>query len=131
MTVKRPLVAVITGAVAFTIAHVIQAAMWHSFDGAYSPWFLNSGRAVLFTSACFVGASAAIGLPGRASRAIRDGVLVALGGVLASVLILFWWVGPGTLFPVAIAIGALVLIASSVVGSGLRHLVDRRGARPR
>src|SRR5437763_10617386 len=40
----------VIGAAAFLAAHALDARHWSDwFNGEYEPWFLNSGRAVLFT----------------------------------------------------------------------------------
>lgn len=125
MTRTRPAVPLFAGAAAFAAAHLIQSALWSSLDGAHQPWFLNSGKAALLTGACFFAVRAALGVSMGSPRPVGDAVLVAFGGVLASIIVLFWLVGAGTLFPVALAIGALVLVASSVAGSGFGRLARR------
>src|SRR5579872_7463996 len=48
---KHTASAAILGAAAFLIADAIEARYWSWFSGAarFSPWFLNAGRAVLFS----------------------------------------------------------------------------------
>ena len=49
----------VVGAIAFWAAHGVEAAHWHDwFHGEYEPWFLNSGRGILFTMGCVWLASA-------------------------------------------------------------------------
>lgn len=125
MTRTRSAFALFAGAAAFGAAHAIQSVLWSSLDGAHQPWFLNSGKAALLTGACFFAVSAALGASNGSARAGVDGLLVAVGGVIASIVVLFWLVGAGTLFPIAVAIGALVLVASSVAGSRFGRLARR------
>ncbi len=123
------LIAIGLGAATFIAAHLIEAATWSWFSGAHAPWFLNSGRAVAFTAACFFTAGALTGAAGTRGGAIRLGVLIGLGGVIAAAFVLFWRVGAGTLFPIAIAVGALVLIASSAAGVSTARALRRAAAR--
>src|SRR5262245_21049308 len=107
----------LVGAMTFLAAHVVESAAWTTwFRGQYAPWFLNSGRAVGFTAGSFaiVGLIVGINTPAR-----RDAVIAAgnfLAGAVAAMVIVLFAVGPGTLFPIAIVIGAAVLAVSSAVG---------------
>ena len=112
------------GAGTFVVAHLIEAAWWTTwFRGVYAPWFLNSGRAVAFTAGCQLLASAIVSTRDPRETLVR-GAYVAAGAAAAMVVVLAV-VGPGTLFPIALTIGAIVLAAATVVGalagSGLRR----------
>jgi hypothetical protein len=116
------------GAVTFVFAHVIEAAMWGFFGGAHQPWFLNSGRAVAFTAACFFAAGLFVGAGGGRTAPIRHGVLLAIGGLLAAAAVLLASVGAGNLFPIALTVGAAVLAASSIAGTIAARIAKRRPA---
>jgi hypothetical protein len=120
-----PVIAIAIGAATFVVAHVIEAAAWNWFGGAHAPWFLNSGRAVAFTAACFFAAGALAGAVLDRGTPVRLGVWIGAGGLVAAVVVLFWRVGPGNLFPIAIAVGALVLFVSSVAGVSATRAVKR------
>jgi hypothetical protein len=115
------------GAVAFLASHALESANWSAFDpgAAYSPWFLNSGRAVVFTAACLLAAAAIEGIVAASTwrDAIVRGGNIAAGAFVAMCIVLLAR-GPGTLFPIALALGGLVAAASSIagalIGSGVR-----------
>jgi hypothetical protein len=112
------------GAATFVVAHIIEASLWGFFGGAHQAWFLNSGRAVAFTAACFFTAGLLVGAAGGRTAPMRHGVFLGLGGLLAAMVVLFTRVGAGNLFPIALTIGAVLLMASSVAG-----LIASRAAR--
>jgi hypothetical protein len=118
------------GAATFLAAHVVEVAGWREwFYGVYAPWFLNSGRAVALTagSLMVVAAIAALTISDR-----RDWLVVGMnltaGATVAMVIVLFA-VGPGTLFPIAIVIGTVVVAVSSaagaLAGAAVRHVSPR------
>ena len=103
------------GAGLFVVAHFVEAAWWTTwFRGVYAPWFLNSGRAVAFTAGCQFVASAIVSARDPRETLVR-GAYVAAGAAVAMVVVLAV-IGPGNLFPIALAIGAIVLAAASVAG---------------
>jgi hypothetical protein len=118
------------GAVAFFAAHLIESAAWTTwFDGEYTPWFLNSGRAVAFTAGLLLIIGLAAGIT---TLAWRDSMITAanvLAGAVAAMIVVLFAVGPGTLFPIAIVIGVAVLGVSSAAGvfagSALRSGLSR------
>jgi hypothetical protein len=120
--------AIVVGAATFLIAHFIESRTWQSFGGNHAPWFLNSGRAVAFTAACFFVVAVAVGIVADRTRFLQNGVFLAVGGALASAFVL-WRLGPGTLFPIAIGVSALILVISSVAGTGLSFLLTARRKR--
>src|SRR4051812_46150584 len=74
----RRTVAAAIGAVVFWAAHALETARWREwFAGTYDPWFLNSGRAMIFTLGCVCIASALVtwfdSVPGR-TRGVPIGV---------------------------------------------------------
>jgi len=118
------------GAMAFLAAHIVESAAWTTwFHGEYAPWFLNSGRAVAFTagSLLIIGLVAGINTPAWRDSMITAGNLLA--GAVAAMIVVLFAVGPGTLFPIAIVIGAAVLGVSSAAGvfagSALRSGLSR------
>jgi hypothetical protein len=84
---------------------------------------------VAFTAACFFAAGALAGAVLDRGTPVRLGVWIGAGGLVAAAIVLFWRVGPGTLFPIAIAVGALVLVVSSVAGVSAARALKRVPAR--
>jgi hypothetical protein len=118
------------GAATFLATHAVEAAGWREwFYGLYAPWFLNSSRAVALTAASLmvVGAIVAVGIRDRRMWLVA-GLNLAAGASAAMIIVLFA-VGPGTLFPIAIAIGAIVLGISSVAGAVAGAAVRYAGSR--
>jgi len=114
------LTAFLSGAATFVAAHVVEAIAWRQVFapvGDYPPWFLNAGRAVAFTAACLFCASIAYTW---VARAIHQSWIVASGNLTAGAAVAMTAVlvlsGPGTIFPLALAIGAL--IAAAACGCG-------------
>ncbi|HZR24922.1 MAG TPA: hypothetical protein VFA59_15120 [Vicinamibacterales bacterium] len=110
------------GASTFALAHTIE---WHFrdtwFHGAYTPWFLDSGPAIAFTmvSLFIVGVTA-----GSANRreAVTRSSNAWVGASLAMAVTLFV-IGPGTIFPIVIVGGALVLALAIAAGALLGSLL--------
>jgi len=120
----------IAGAVAFAAAHAIEARHWSDwFQGQYAPWFLNSGRALLFTLAVVTLMSVAIAALNRAPRPVR-GIAIGGGAFVAMAVLLFVGPGPGTIFPIVLAVGGVALLGSSVSGAWFGAVIRRKvGAR--
>jgi len=106
------------GAATFLAAHGVEATAWSRwFYGVYAPWFLNSGRAVAFTTASLMAVAAIVAIVSNSRLPwLVAGLNLAAGAVGAMIVVLFA-VGPGTLFPIAIAIGAAVVGVSSLAGA--------------
>ncbi|HZT76680.1 MAG TPA: hypothetical protein VFA27_08475 [Vicinamibacterales bacterium] len=130
MTAERPPRALwadgIVGVAAFLAAHGIERLLWRAqFDpaGGTTPWFLNSGRAVAFMAVWMLAVGAVLG--SRPTRAdwTRNALAATIGAIAAMVGVLAV-VGPGTIFPLVIAIGSAVLAASLFAGWLLRRLID-------
>jgi hypothetical protein len=101
------------GLLTFAGAHAIETALWAAaFGGAHDPWFLNSGRAIVFTMACLFGTSVVAGLLGV------PGLPITAGAVTAMVAVLFWN-GGSTIFPIVLAAGALLIAFSCLLGAWL------------
>jgi hypothetical protein len=119
---------VLAGGAAFLAAHLVQTLGWRTwFHGTFEPWFLNSGRAVAFTAALLAVATAVVSTSDRRESIIR-GANVAAGAVAAMIVVLSV-IGPGNLFPIVVAIGAAILVASGgagvLAGWGLRRARTR------
>ena len=106
------------GAATFVAAHAVEVAGWRDwFHGVYAPWFLNSGRAVAVTAGSLMVVAAIVALTVSDRREwFVAGLSLAAGAAIAMAAVLFA-VGPGTLFPIAIAIGAAVIAVSSAAGA--------------
>jgi len=109
------------GAVVFVTAHLVLMARWREWflpGGDFPPWFLNSGRAMAWTGVLLFIAGALVGFASRggsrdaivAGGNVAGGATVAMGVVLALT-------GPGTLFPIALTIGAAVIVFNCVAGA--------------
>ena len=99
------------GAAAFAAAHGIEVLMWSAwFGGVYAPWFLNSGRAVAFTLGVLFAAGLVGGLRRLPGPMIAAGAAAAMAGVLV-------WNGAGTIFPIVLAGGGALILASTMLGA--------------
>jgi hypothetical protein len=109
------------GAAVFGAAHLVLTARWREWfqpGGDFPPWFLNSGRAVALTAALLFMAGVVVGLTvrGPARESIVAGGNLAGGAILAMCAVLAL-TGPGTLFPIALTIGAGIIVFNCVVGA--------------
>ena len=109
------------GAVVFGAAHLVLTARWREWfqpGGDFPPWFLNSGRAVALTAALLFMAGVVVGLAtrGPARESIVAGGNLAGGAIVAMCAVLAL-TGPGTLFPIALTIGAGVIVFNCVAGA--------------
>ncbi len=112
------------GLAALLAAHAIEVATWSAwFGGLHEPWFLNSGRATAFTLACVFGVSVIGGW-------LRvPGVMIAAGALAASTLILFFKEGgAGTLFPIVLVAGGLLVAGASLLGAWIGSEIGTRPA---
>ena len=109
------------GLLIFVAAHEVEVLKWAAwFGGAHEPWFLNSGRAVAFTMAClFVGS--------LTSGWLRlSGLMIAAGAATAMTAVLFLKEGgPGTIFPIVIAVGTVCLLAIGLLGAWIGGEIRR------
>ena len=85
-------------------------------------WFLNSGTGVGAVALAFAIAGALVGLARH--RSVADAALVAAGAAVAMTLVLFS-IGPGTIFPIVLVFGTLILGAATAMGVGLGMAVRR------
>jgi len=114
---------VVGGAATFVAAHLVEAARWSAwFGGVYAPWFLNSARAVGFTMLCLFVVGLLAGSANRHDAVTRG--INALAGASIAMAVTLMVIGPGTIFPIVIVAGTLILAvaiaAGAVVGSLLR-----------
>jgi hypothetical protein len=113
----------VAGLLTFAAAHeveVLKLTAW--FGGAHEPWFLNSGRAVAFTMACLCVSSLIAG------RLRLSGVMFAAGAATAMTAVLFLKQGgPGTIFPIVIAVGSVFILAVSMLGAWIGGEIRRAG----
>jgi hypothetical protein len=119
----------VLGAVLFAIAHWLQVTWWRDWfqpSGDYPPWFLNSGRAVAFTAGLLFVAGVLLGMVSRgvSQEAIVLGGNLA-GGAVAAMGVVLGFTGPGTLFPIALIIGAGITAISAIAGALVGTLMGR------
>jgi hypothetical protein len=120
------------GALAFGVAHVVERAQWHGwFHGEYEPWFLNSGRAILFTLGCVWLVGAAVAALNPSTRPVR-GITIGAGAFAAMTTVMFLSEsGPGTIFPIVLVAGGVLLLLGSATGAWMGTQIGRtaRGRR--
>jgi VIT1/CCC1 family predicted Fe2+/Mn2+ transporter len=123
----------VIGAVAFSAMHVLFVETWQTwFDGGagHPAWFMNSATTVAITAIAFAVINLIHALVDRDER--RQAALVAaaaitVGATVPMVVVLFTLPGgPGTLFPIAIVIGAAIFFVSGASGGYLGRIVSRR-----
>jgi hypothetical protein len=116
----------VVGVVTFLAAHAIEVARWTAwFGGVYDPWFLNSGRAILFTTGCLFVAGVMVG--GLVSSSWpRHAMRLAAGAFVAmAVVMVVSPSGGGTIFPLVLVFGAVFSLVSSVTGVLAGYAVRR------
>ena len=105
-----------SGFFAFIAAHLIETAKWSEwFRGEYRPWFLNSGRAMVFTSVWLVVVSAIV--TRRSGRYLAPAFTIATGAVVAMVIVFFVGGDPGTIFPIVLAAGGALIAMVTFAGA--------------
>ena len=109
----------VIGVLTFIGAHEIEVAMWTRwFGGAHAPWFLNSGRAMVFTISCLFGVSLVAG-------GFRlSGLMISAGAATAMTAVLMWG-GGSTIFPIVLAIGGMFILGVSLIGALIGREVRR------
>lgn len=121
---RAHLVAAVSGAAAFCIGQlpILLASRVDDAPVDDPGWFLNSGRnagIIAFAVAAF---AAALFLHKNISP--RHFVTYVAGATLAMAVVLAA-VGPGTIFPIVILAGAIVIGAASALGAGLGYAARR------
>jgi hypothetical protein len=115
----------VIGLLTFTGAHAIEVAKWVPWFGAvHAPWFLNSGRAIVFTLGCVFAASLVAGV------LQLSGVTIAAGAATAMTLILLLR-DNGTIVPIVLGAGGLMIAAVSLLGAWLGSEIIRLSPHPR
>ncbi len=95
-----------------------------------SGWFLNSGRGVAVVAIACAVAGTLSGLGRRGS--VRDAAMLAGGAVSAMIAVLFS-IGAGTIFPIVIVSGTVIIAAATAAGAGIGTAARRAwsgGKRP-
>src|SRR3954464_15077447 len=106
----------VIGAAVFVAAHAVEARHWSDwFNGEYEPWFLNSGRAVVFKLGLLAPAGALPGAPARPRRPVGE-LAICSGAFVAMAVVLFAGRNPGTLFPITLGAGGVALFCSIIAG---------------
>jgi hypothetical protein len=113
--------AIALGALAFAAAHAIIVSKWGEwFGGLHEPWFLNSGRAVAFTTALLFGVGLAGGLFGL------SGLMIAAGAFVTMTVVFFRLPdGPGNIFPVVVVSGGLLILGAAWLGAWIGRELHR------
>ncbi|HKT78930.1 MAG TPA: hypothetical protein VJP86_01835 [Vicinamibacterales bacterium] len=87
-----------------------------------SGWFLNAPRGVESIAVVFAVAGLIVGLSRR--NAVREAAITVIGALVAMTAVLFA-IGPGTIFPIVMCIGAVIIgsatAAGTAIGMGLAH----------
>ena len=95
-----------------------------------SGWFLNSARGVAVVGGAYAVVGAVIGFSRRDS--VREATMLANGAVLAMIAVLFS-IGPGTIFPIVIVFGTVIIAvataAGTAVGNGGRRAMGKAETR--
>jgi hypothetical protein len=123
---------IVGGSVAFAAAQLLlfllagQSAA-PSIDN--NAWFLNSGRGVLLTTIVLALAAAAMGLGSSPPGLWRAAVGFA-GGAAAAMVVVLFALGPGTIFPIVIAIGTGIIAVAAVTGVVIARTVRSRFGTP-
>lgn len=131
----RRLKILLLGAFTFVAAQGVLSARWQTWfrgNDAYAPWFMHSNRTVAFTILVFGLVGTAVSLFVRRDQAVETAfsaaLYLALGGAVPMVYRLFTMRGgPGNLFPIAIAIGFVVLAIGSLTGVSVGWWIRRAG----
>jgi hypothetical protein len=120
----RRVILILSGAATFLVVHQIIVVSWQSTfadAGDFAPWFLNSGKAILWMILAFavVGFFASVFVGRLTARTWFDlGATTATGGAIPMIFILFTMRGgPGTIFPIVVVGGWLFLLAGSLIGA--------------
>jgi hypothetical protein len=128
MNWKYPLV----GAVTFVAFHLALTARWQTWfhgGGGHSPWFLNALDGVLAAALVFfiVGLTMAFLMaePTVERTALGACCMVAGAGPPMIAALAALPGGPGSLAPIAIVVGLIVLLVPSVAGALAGHAARR------
>ena len=92
-----------------------------------SGWFLNSGTGVRTVGLTFAIAGALVGLSRR--KAAMEATMVAAGAAMTMIVVLYS-IGAGTIFPIVIGFGMVILGVATAVGLALGLVIRRTLVRP-
>jgi hypothetical protein len=116
---------VLAGALTFA---AVQYALFASSRG----WFLDSGTSVAIVIGVLAVASAVMAVAAPGLGLLQGSGAFAAGAVVAMAIALFV-VGPGTIFPIVIAVGAACIgvaaVGGGLAGVALRSVFHARGPR--
>jgi hypothetical protein len=88
-------------------------------------WFLNSGQGVLAIAVALVLTAAAIAATSPLPNP-WTGVAAFAAGASAMIVVAVLVLGPGTIYPIVIAVGIAIVTLSAVIGASAGLLVRRR-----
>lgn len=123
---------IVAGSVAFAAAQLLLfllAGQSAAPSIESSAWFLNSGRGVLITTIVLALAAAAMGFGSSPPGVLKTAAAFSGGAAAAMVFVLFA-LGPGTIFPLVIAIGTAIISVAAVTGVALARGVRSRFGSP-
>ena len=115
---------VVIGLLTFAATHLIVVAKWSGwFHGEHEPWFLNASSAGQFTAAFVFVVSLLAGLLDI------SGLFICIGAIVSMAVVMALPPGPGTLWPIVLAIGgfflAVAILTGNVLGLGIRWLMTK------
>jgi hypothetical protein len=108
----------LAGAVAFAAAQAVLFLMAGqsarpTVDG--SGWFLNSGTGIALMALAMAVASFIVSMAFPTS--LWQGWAAFMGGGVAALVAAVFLLGPGTIFPIVIAVGAVVIAVAALAGA--------------
>jgi hypothetical protein len=122
LTVAR-LLALLGGAALFSAVQVWLFQVATPIPGIENAgWFLNSGRGVRVVATTFAVVGALIGLSRRDWMA--ESATTATGAMCVMTVVLFR-IGPGTIFPIVMVFGTVVVCVAIAVGASVGMLARR------
>ncbi len=89
------------------------------------PWFTNSGRAVLVTMLFMFVAETVGGYPARNRRELIVGATNVAGGGIVAMIAALIATGIGTLGPIVIIVGGVLVIAGAFAGTPIVAMLSR------
>ena len=123
---------IVAGSVAFATAQLLLfllAGQSAAPSIESSAWFLNSGRGVLMTTIVLALAAAATGL-GSSPPGVWRAAVAFSGGAAAAMVVLVFALGPGTIFPIVIAVGTVIIAVAAFTGVAIARSVRSRIGSP-
>ena len=118
---KRQVVPAVAGAVTFGAVQSWLLAASSGSGTADPGWFLNGRDASLAVLTAMALVSTCLSAVRQGNQAL--GALAFTVGAVVSLTIVLFSIGPGTIFPIVIAVGAVVLAGAAFLGAGLGWLL--------